>query len=186
VLAAGAAVALQRLGRLGNRYALVIIGAPLVVPEIVLAVATLAMFVAVDVPLGLLTVTLAHIAFCVPFAFLPIRARLADMEQATFDAAADLGADEWRILRRVTVPLLLPGIVSGALLAFIISLDDFLISFFVAGPGATLLPVYIYGQIRNAITPAVNAVSTLLLLLTVVVLTAAFLVGRTRSRKVLP
>jgi spermidine/putrescine transport system permease protein len=183
VLAVGAAVALQRLGRLGRGYAGLVIGAPLVIPEIVLAVATLALFVALDVDLGLGTVTLAHIAFCVPFAFLPIRARLQDMDPAVFEAAADLGANEWRILARITLPLMGPGVVSGALLAFIISLDDFLISYFVAGPGGTTLPVYLYGQIRNAITPAINAVSTLLLLVTVVILTTSYLLGRTRRAR---
>jgi len=186
LLALGAAVGLLRVRGAAQQYAIAIIGAPLIVPEIVIAVATLVMFVTLEVPLGLLTVTLAHIGFCVPFAFLPIRARLADLDRAVFDAAADLGAGESRILWRITIPLLGPGIVSGALLAFIISLDDFLISSFVAGPGATTLPVYIYSQIRNAVTPGINALSTLLLAITLIIVTAAFLIGRPRTRRAVP
>lgn len=180
ILAVGAAVGLARMSLLGRRWAIAMIGAPLIVPEIILAVATFAVVIAVKFPLGIVAVTLAHIAFCVPFAFLPIRARLSDLDLRVFEAATDLGANRWRTFRRITLPLLMPGIISGALLAFIISLDDFLISFFLAGPGATTLPVYIYGAIRNAMTPGINAVSTLLLVLSVSVLTISYLIGRSR------
>ncbi|MCX5339224.1 ABC transporter permease [Streptomyces atratus] len=181
VLAAGAAVGLVNMRRAGRRLALLIIGVPLVIPEIVLAVATLGLFVFLHIPLGLTTVTLAHIAFCVPFVLLPIRARLADLDPRVFEAAADLGASEWRVFCRVTLPLLAPGIVSGALLAFIISLDNFLVSFFVAGPGTTTLPIYIYGMLRVGVTPEVNALSTLLLLVSLLVLTASYLAGRKKG-----
>lgn len=180
VLALGAALALLRMSRAGRAVALTMIGAPLVIPEIVLAVSTYALVNALTLTPGLLPMTLAHIAFCVPFAFLPIRARLADLDPRVFEAAADLGAHPWPTFRRITLPLLMPGVVSGALLAFITSLDDFLISFFLAGAGSTTLPVYIYGSIRNAMTPGVNAMSTLLLLLTVLVLTLSYAIGRTR------
>ncbi|GAA2910753.1 ABC transporter permease [Streptosporangium fragile] len=180
-LAIGVALGLVALRRTGRGLVLLVVGAPLVLPEIVLAVATLAMFAFLEVPLGMTTVTLAHTAFCVPFALLPIRARLADMDQRVFEAAADLGASPWRVFRRVTLPLLAPGIVSGALLAFIVSLDDFLITFFVAGPGTTTLPIYIYGMLRIGITPAVNALSALLLLVSLLVLAAAYVIGRKRG-----
>ncbi len=181
VLAVGIVLGLAALRRTARGAVMLVAGAPLVLPEIVLAVATLAMFAFLDVPLGMTSVTLAHIAFCVPFALLPIRARLADMDQRVFEAAADLGASPWRVFRRVTLPLLAPGIVAGALMAFIVSLDDFLITFFVAGPGTTTLPIYIYGMLRVGITPAVNALSTLILLVSLLVLAAAYFAGRKRG-----
>lgn len=181
LLAVGLAVGLVAMGRTGRRLSMLIVGAPLVLPEIVLAVATLALFAFLDLPLGLTTVTLAHIAFCVPFAFLPIRARLADLDPRVFEAAADLGATPRRVFRRITLPLLVPGISSGALLAFIVSLDDFLITFFVAGPGTTTLPVYLYGMLRVGVTPAVNALSTMLLLISLLLLTASYIAGRKRG-----
>jgi len=123
-------------------------------------------------------ITLAHTAFCIPFALLPIRARLRTVDLSIYEAAADLGANEWTIFRRITLPLLAPGIVAGALLAFIISLDDFIVSYFLAGAGGTTLPVYIFGMIRNAITPGVNALSTLLLLVSVVIVTISYIIAR--------
>src|SRR3546814_14438501 len=98
----------------------------------------------------------AHSVFCIPFAYRPIRARLEGMDKALGEAAADLYASDWQAFRRVTLPLLWPGILSGAMLAFIISLDDFVITYFVAGAGATPLPLYIVGMVRIGITPAVE------------------------------
>lgn len=151
---------------------------PLIVPEIVTAVATLLFFVIIGMKLGLMTVIIAHTVFCIPFAYLPIRARLQGMDPRLEEAAADLYADPWRTFRRVTLPLLWPGILSGAMLAFIISLDTFVITYFVAGAGATTLPVYIFGMIRIGITPEVNAVSALMLLVSIAFVTLSFLVGR--------
>jgi spermidine/putrescine transport system permease protein len=178
VIAVGLAIGLLRMARAGRTFAWMLIGAPLIIPEIVFAIGTLALFVQVRVPLGVNAITLAHIAFCVPFALLPIRARLRGIDPSVYEAAADLGAHEWTIFRRITLPLLMPGIVSGALLAFIISLDDFIVSYFLAGPGGTTLPVYIFGMIRNAITPGVNALSTLLLVVSLVIVTVSYLLTR--------
>lgn len=147
----------------GKTGTLALILLPLVVPEIVVAVATLVFFSAVGLRLGLGNLIIAHTVFCVPFAFLPIQARLNDLGHAVEDAARDLYSDEWQVFRRVTFPLLLPAVVSGAMLAFAASLDDFLISMFLANAGQTTLPVYIYGMLRVGVTPEVNAVSTLLL-----------------------
>ena len=97
-----------------------------------------------------------------------------------YEAAADLGANEWTIFRRITLPLLAPGIVAGALLAFIISLDDFIVSYFLAGPGGTTLPVYIFGMIRNAVTPGVNALSTLMLVASILIVSLSYLLARKR------
>ncbi len=158
-----------------------LIATPLLVPEIVTAVATLIFFVAVGFRLGLMTVIIAHTVFCIPFAYLPIRARLQGLDPALRDAAFDLYADEWRAFRRVTLPLLWPGILAGALLAFIVSLDNFVITFFVAGPGATTLPVYIFSMIRMGITPEVNVASALLLMVSLGIVTLSLLLLKRRA-----
>jgi spermidine/putrescine transport system permease protein len=178
LLALGLAIGLLRMARAGRTFAWALIGAPLVLPEIVFAIGTLAFFVQLRVPLGVNAITLAHTAFCIPFALLPIRARLRSVDLAVYEAAADLGANEWRVFRRITLPLLAPGVLAGALLAFIISLDDFIVSYFLAGPGGTTLPVYIFGMIRNAITPGVNALSTLLLLASVLIVSVSYAITR--------
>lgn len=157
-----------------------LLGLPLLVPEIVTAVATLLFFVLLGLQLGLVTVILAHIVFCIPFAYLPIRARLLGMDPTLEDAAMDLYANRVQAFRRVTLPLLWPGMLSGAMLAFIISLDDFVITYFVSGAGATTLPVYIFGMIRIGISPEVNAVSALMLLVSILFVTLSWLAGRAR------
>lgn len=151
---------------------------PLLIPEIVTAVATLIFFLAIGIQLGLLTITAAHTVFCIPFAYLPIRARIEGMDPALREAAFDLYANERRTFLRITLPLLWPGILSGLLLAFIVSLDNFVITFFVSGAGSTTLPVYIFGMIRTGVTPAVNAVSALLLLVSLILVTASLIISR--------
>lgn len=178
ILATGLAIGLLTMWRKGRTFAWGLIGAPLIIPEIVFAIGTLALFVQIKVPLGVGAIMLAHIAFCIPFALLPIRARLQGVDVSVYEAAADLGASEWVIFRRITLPLLMPGIVSGALLAFIISLDDFIVSYFLAGPGGTTLPVYIFSMIRNSITPGINALSTMLLAVSVIIVTVSYLLTR--------
>jgi spermidine/putrescine transport system permease protein len=178
ILATSLAIGLLTLWRRGRTFAWALIGAPLIIPEIVFAIGTLALFVQVKVPLGVNAITLAHIAFCIPFALLPIRARLRGVDVSVYEAAADLGANEWTIFRRITMPLLMPGIVAGALLAFIISLDDFIVSYFLAGPGGTTLPVYIFSMIRNSITPGINALSTMLLAVSILIVTVSYLLTR--------
>jgi spermidine/putrescine transport system permease protein len=131
--------------------------------------------------MGLGYLVLAHSAFCIPFAYLPIRARLEGMDLMLETAAADLYADRWQTFRRVTLPLLAPGIAAGAMLAFVISLDDVIITEFVKSAGQDTLPTYMLGQMRRQLTPEVNAISTALLALTVVLLTAFFLLNRKRG-----
>jgi len=150
---------------------------PLLVPEIVTAVALLMLFVSVGLPLGLTSVMLAHAVFCIPFAYYPIKSRLAGLDPALMEAASDLYASPWRRFVRIEMPLLAPGIFAGALLAFISSLGDFVISYFVSGPGSTTLPVYIFGMIRTGVTPEVNALSALFLLASIVAITVAFVVA---------
>lgn len=158
-----------------------LLGLPLMVPEIVTAVASLMFFLLIGLELGLLTVLIAHVVFCIPFAYLPIRARLADMDPRLAEAAADLYASPWQAFRHVTLPLMMPGIASGAMLAFIVSLDDFVITFFVAGPGATTLPVYIFGMVRMGITPEVNALAALLLIVSILFVALSWWIGRKRG-----
>jgi spermidine/putrescine transport system permease protein len=124
---------------------------------------------------------LAHSAFCVPFAYLPIRARLEGMDLTLERAAADLYATPFQIFRRITLPLMAPGIAAGAMLSFVISLDDVIITEFVKSAGQDTLPTYMLGQLRRAVTPEVNAISTALLGLTVLLLTAFFLLTRKRG-----
>ena len=154
---------------------------PLVVPEIAVAVATLAFFSEIGLQLGLGNLIIAHTVFCIPFAFLPIQARLADMGSTVEDAARDLYSNEWQVFRRVTLPLLLPAILSGGMLSFAASLDDFLISMLLANAGQTTLPVYIYGMLRRGVTPEVNAISTLLLVSSVLIVVIALKLQRKKS-----
>jgi spermidine/putrescine transport system permease protein len=125
---------------------------------------------------------IAHTVFCIPFALLPIQARLKEMGTVLEEAGRDLYADEWRLFRYVTLPMLMPAIGAGAIMAFVISLDDFLISMMVSSAGSTTLPVYVYGMMRLGVTPEVNAISTILLAISLVfVATALFLGRRPRS-----
>jgi spermidine/putrescine transport system permease protein len=110
--------------------------------------------------LGLGTVIVSHIAFMIPFVTLVVQARLQGFDKSYEEAAMDLGANEWTTFRRITLPMIMPGVLSGALLAFTLSLDDFVITFFTNGPGSTTLPIYVYGLLRRIITPQVNALST--------------------------
>lgn len=153
---------------------------PLIVPEIVTAVATLSFFSAVGLNLGLGRVIVAHTVFCIPFAFLPIRARLQGMDDTLEQAARDLYANEWQTFRHVTLPLLLPGIISGSMLAFIISIDDFIITLMVAQAGMTTLPLYIYGMVRMGITPEINAVSSIMLAISILFVSLSYYVGQRR------
>ncbi len=168
----------------GQTFIYVAINQPLMVPEIVTAVALLIVFATVKVATGysgLGYLILAHSAFCIPFAYLPIRARLEGMDLSLETAAADLYANPWQTFRHVTLPLMAPGIVAGAMLAFVISLDDVVITEFVKSAGQDTLPTYMLGQMRRAITPEVNAISTALLGLTVALLTVFFLLTRKRE-----
>ena len=159
-----------------------VINLPLMVPEIVTAIATLIFFAllnnALGITLGLGNLMIAHAVFCIPFAYLPIRARLEDMDRTLEQAAADLYATPWKAFQRITLPLLVPGIAAGAMLAFIVSFDDVIITAFVAGPGETTLPIYIFGAIRRGVTPEINAISTIVLAVSVMFVTLFYFVSR--------
>ena len=160
------------------------INQPLMVPEIVTAVALLIVFATIKQATdyqGLAYLVIAHTAFCIPFAYLPIRARLEDMDRSLETAAADLYATPWRCFRRVTLPLLWPGILAGAMLAFVISLDDVVITEFVKSPGQDTLPTFMLGQIRRVITPEMNAIASALLAVSVLLVSLIFLINRKKS-----
>ncbi len=167
VLGTAAAYALHRYGasRL-QKVHYTLIYQPLVVPEILMGISLLMAFVASGVPLGLFTIFLAHVTFCVSFVAMTVLGRLQDFDFSIIEAARDLGASPWQSARKVLVPVLMPGIVAGALLAFTLSIDDFVITFFVAGPGSTTLPLRIYSMIKYGAPPMINALSTLLLVVT--------------------
>lgn len=164
------------------KYAL--INQPLMVPEIVTAVALLIVFARLKVwtgYTGLGFLMIAHTAFCIPFAYLPIRGRLEGMDLTLEQAAADLYASPGQAFRRVTLPLLRPGIIAGFMLAFVISLDDVVITEFVKSGGQDTLPTYMLGQLRRGVTPEINAISTVFLAISVVIVTVFFLLNRRRT-----
>ena len=146
---------------------------PIAIPEILMGVSLLIFFVLLNFTLGLVSVALAHIAFCIGFVAIVVRARLAGMDESLTEAARDCGATPWNAFRYVTLPLIMPGVIAGALMAFTLSIDDFVITFFTAGAGTVTLPLQIYSMIKIAVTPEVNAVSTLLMLLTLALIIVA-------------
>ncbi|MFP4331585.1 MAG: ABC transporter permease [Alkalispirochaetaceae bacterium] len=141
---------------------------PLVLPEIIVGVSLLVFFAGVGLRLGLVTIYLAHTSFNLPFVLLIVLARLEEFDVSILEAARDLGANEWQTLMRVIVPLTMPGILSGFLTAFTLSLEDFVITFFVSGPGSTTLPLYVYSMIRFGVSPVINALSVVIIAATVV------------------
>lgn len=167
ILGTCAAFALHRFrSRLQTAHEL-LVTIPLVLPEILMGMSLLLLFVSVGQPLGLLTVTIAHITFCISYVALVVQARLQDFDFQIVDAARDLGATRFQAFRKIVLPLLAPGIFAGGLLAFTLSIDDFVVTFFVKGPGSDTLPVVIYSMIKKSREfPVINALSTLLLLVT--------------------
>jgi spermidine/putrescine transport system permease protein len=173
-----AALALQRYDFKLKPFSQMSLYIPIVIPEIVMGIGALTLFGQLfhflnttlnlsgdaRLSLGIVTVTMSHIAFMIPFVTLVVQARLQGFDKSFEEAAMDLGANEWITFRRVTFPMILPGVLSGALLAFTLSLDDFVITFFTNGPGSTTLPIYVYGLLRRIITPQVNALSSVWIL----------------------
>lgn len=153
---------------------------PIVTPEIVVGISLLILFALFRIPLGLATITIAHVAFSVSFVVVVVLARLEGMDQTLEEAAMILGADEVTTFWKVTVPQLWPGILSGALLAFTMSFDDFVITSFVSGSGSSTLPIVVYGMVRRNVEPSINAISTIILLVTTALIYLADRVGRGR------
>lgn len=188
-----AAIALQRYNFRLKTFSEVSLYIPIVIPEIVMGIGILVLFSQLftilnsalglsgdrQFSLGLTTVIVSHIAFSIPFVALVVRARLQGFDQSIEEAAMDLGANEIVTFWRVTLPSIMPGVLSGALLAFTLSLDDFVITFFTTGPGASTLPIYVYGLLRRIVTPQVNALSAAWIS---IVLITVFLAQRLQSR----
>jgi spermidine/putrescine transport system permease protein len=177
------ALALARHRFRGRRVLEGFLLVPVVTPEIVIGISLLSFFALLRFPLGLTTITLAHVAFCLSFVVIIVLARLRGMDQDLEEAAMSLGADEITAFWRVTVPQLWPGIVAGALLAFTISFDDFVITSFVSGSGSSTLPIVVYGMVRKNVEPSINAISTIILLVTAGLIYLADRLLRARERQ---
>src|SRR4030043_1190590 len=152
---------------------------PIVSPEVIMGISMLVLFVMLNFQLGLTTITLSHIAFNIPFVALVVRARLHGYDNAIDEAAMDLGANEITTFRRVTLPTILPGVLSGAMLALTLSLDDYVITYFTAGPGSTTLPLRVFSMVKTAVTPEINALSTIWVLTVFIIL----FIGQMAQRK---
>ncbi|MCX7654935.1 MAG: ABC transporter permease [Treponemataceae bacterium] len=151
-----------------KKYIQAITFLPMILPEIIIGVSLLIFFAGVGIKLGLFTIYIAHTTFNLPFVFLMVMARLDEFDHSIIEAAHDLGANERQTLFRVILPISMPGIVSGFLTAVTLSLEDFVITFFVSGPGSTTLPLYVYSAIRFGVSPVINALSVVMILGTVV------------------
>lgn len=156
---------------------------PIMIPEIILGMVFLAVFSLLGLPFGMTTLVIAHTAFCIPYIYSMVNSRLIGMDKALEEAALDLGASPLRVFFDVTLPLILPAILSGAMLSFAMSFDDVVISIFVTGPGVSTLPVRIYTRIKTGVTPEINALAVLMLAATVLLLLGAAAVGRIGKRK---
>ena len=179
VIATAAAIGMIRGGNFKGKFAsFALISLPIMVPEIVTAVATLIFFSTIGFKLGTLSILVAHTVFCIPFAYLPISARLQGIDASYEEAAQDLFANRWKTFRYVLMPIMWPGIVAGFLLAFIISLDDFIITNFIKGAGIETLPTAIFGSVKQGIKPNIMALSTLLLLFSIALVTLSYFIGK--------
>ena len=143
----------------GRTYIQTISFLPMVLPEVIIGISMLIFFSAVNVPLGMVTIFIAHTTFCLPFVFLMVLARLDEFDFSIIEAAHDLGASERQTLFRVIIPAIMPGILSGFMMSITMSLEDFVITFFVSGPGSTTLPLYVFSMVRYGISPVINALS---------------------------
>ncbi|MDQ6880397.1 MAG: ABC transporter permease [Candidatus Dormibacteraeota bacterium] len=177
-----AAIGMQRVGRRTRTTFEVLVYGTIVTPEIVIAIASLLFFVTINVDLGIPTIVISHVVYNTSIVALIVRARLVGMDRRLDEAAADLGATPLQTLRRITIPLLYPAILAGGLLAFTFSFDDFVLTFFVSGASSTTLPLKIFSMLRFGISPVVNAVATVMLLVTLTCIFTASLVVRRHGR----
>ena len=183
VLGAMLALAIDRFRFRLRGFFSVLLYLPVVIPDITLGIALLVFFsllfklaenwFGVRLAFGFVTIIIAHVAFNISYVAIVVRARLAGMNRTLEEAAQDLGATPWQTFRRITLPLIWPGIAGGALLAFTLSLDDFVVTFFTTGIGSSTLPIFVYGMIRFTVTPAINALSTLMLLVSMLLVVGA-------------
>lgn len=177
-----AAIGLQRVGRRTRTAFELMVYGTIVTPEIVIAIASLLFFVTINVDLGIPTIVITHVVYNTSIVALIVRARLVGMDRTLDEAAADLGATPLQTLRRVTIPLLYPAILAGALLAFTFSFDDFVLTFFVSGASSTTLPLRIFSMLRFGVSPMVNAIATVMLVVTLTCIFTASLIVRRHAR----
>lgn len=156
---------------------------PIMIPEIILGIGFMVFFSLLGLPFGMTTLVIGHTAFCIPYVFMQVKARLVGMDKSLAEAARDLGAGEARVFFDITLPLIFPAILSGMLLSFAMSMDDVIISMFVTGVDVNTLPIKIYSQIKFGVTPEINALCTLMLLATILIVVLSDLVGRPRRRR---
>ena len=174
------AVGLKKYNFFGEKFIGNLIYIPIVIPELVLGIALLSVFTLFKLELGFWTVLLAHISFSIPFVITSVRSTLYSFSPSIEEAAEDLGASRFETFWYVTLPMIKPGIIAGATLAFTLSMDDVVVSYFTAGPGTNTLPLYIYANIKTGITPDVNALTTIMLLVTMLLL---IIIAKVESRK---
>jgi len=148
----------------GKKYVAVSSYLPMILPEVIIGISMLIFFSAVNIPLGMVTIYIAHTTFNLPFVYLLVSARLDEFDYSTVEAARDLGANEGETLFKVVIPSILPGIFSGLLMSITMSIEDFVITFFVSGPGSGTLPLYVYSSIRYGVSPVINALSFIMIL----------------------
>lgn len=186
LLSAGAAGVIGTLGAVGmarvswrSKGAVEYVSTlPIMIPEIILGMVFMAFFALIGLPFGMLTLVLGHTAFCIPYVFMMVKARLVGLDKSLGEAARDLGATEVRAFCDITLPLVLPAILSGMLLAFAMSLDDVVVSIFVTGAHTTTLPLRIYTQLKSGVTPEINALCTVMLVVTFLIILLSNLAGR--------
>jgi len=169
VIGTATAIALARYRFRARDYYNGFLMLPMMMPDIVLGIGLLIFFVTLGMKLSLLTIIIGHCTFLTSYVFIIVQARIAGLDPALEEASADLGANEWTTLSKVLLPQLAPGIMGGALLAFVISMDDLVITYFISGVGDTTLPVFIFGMIRRGVKPEINAIATLIILASVVI-----------------
>ncbi|MBT9777864.1 ABC transporter permease subunit [Clostridium sp. MCC353] len=155
---------------------------PIMIPEIILGMVFMAFFAMLSLPFGMLTLVLGHTTFCVPYVFMMVKASLVGIDKSLAEAAKDLGASEPRAFWDITLPLIMPAVVSGMLLAFAMSLDDVVISIFVTGAKTNTLPIRIYTQLKSGVTPEINALCSIMLVVTFVIVIASQVIGRKMDR----
>ncbi|MGI6576769.1 MAG: ABC transporter permease [Eubacteriales bacterium] len=177
------AVGMERVKLRSNNIIEYISTLPIMIPEIILGIVFLIFFTLIGLPFGLTTLFIAHTSFCIPYVFILVKARLAGMEKSLTEAARDLGASSFRAFFDITLPLILPAILSGVVLSFAMSFDDVVISIFVTGVNTNTLPIKIYTQLKTGVTPKTNALCTLMFLVSVLLSFLSFRIGKTRRRE---
>ena len=181
LLGLGAAIGLEKRSNQSDSWMNTLILLPLVIPEVLMGVALLLVFVLLKVPLGFSSIIIGHMVFNLPLTVVILRARLRKFDPAWEDAARDLGATSWQVFTQITLPMLRPAIVGAGLLSFTVSLDDFVVTFFVAGPGATTLPLKVFSMIKTGLTPEVNALSAIMVVVSMLCVGLSWLVQQQTS-----